>query len=70
MGVAFGVSVIWRQFYPFGSARFVRCPESRSVVSRRLTMYYIGSDFNPCHGLCGGCPPLGGSVMGGSTVSS
>ena len=40
-------------------------------VSRRLTMYYSGSDFNPCHGLCplyGGCPPLGGSVMGGSTV--
>ena len=34
-------------------------------------MYYSGSDFNPCHGLCplyGGCPPLGGSVMGGSTV--
>ena len=40
-------------------------------VSRRLTMYYSGSDFNLCHGLCplyGGCPPLGGSVMGGSTV--
>ena len=36
-------------------------------------MYYSGSDFNPCHGLCplyGGCPPLGGSVMGGSTVVS
>ena len=34
-------------------------------------MYYSGSDFNPCHGLCplyGGCQPLGGSVMGGSTV--
>ena len=40
-------------------------------VSQRLTMYYNGSDFNPCHGLCplyGGCPPLGGSVMGGSIV--
>ena len=36
-----------------------------------VTMYYSGSNFNPCHGLCplyGGCSPLGGSVMGGSTV--
>ena len=42
-------------------------------VSGRLTMYYSGSDFNPCHRLCplyGGCPPLGESVMGGSTVYS
>ena len=34
-------------------------------------MYYSGSDFNWCHGLCplyGGCPPLRGSVRGGSTV--
>ena len=49
------------------------CPLSNreASVSRRLTMYYSRSDFNPCHGLCplhGGCPPLGGSVMGGSTV--
>ena len=50
------------------------CPLSgieKRPFHRRLTMYYSGSDFNPCHGLCplyGGCPPLGGSVMGGSTV--
>ena len=28
-------------------------------------MYYSGSDFNPCHGLCplyGGCPPLEGPL--------
>ena len=77
MGAASAVSVNRGNFAkktPLWSASFVRCPELRSVPFSEVdyVLYCIcGSDFNPCHEFCplyGGCPPLGGSVMGGSTV--
>ena len=68
MGAASGVRYK-SNFRPLGSPSFVAVRNREAFVSRRLTMYYSGSDFNPCHRICRGCPPLGGSVMGGSTVS-
>ena len=40
-------------------------------VSRRLEIHYLYGRIDRCHGVCplyGGCPHLGGSVNGGSTV--
>ena len=46
---------------PSGSTVLSAVRNREASVSRRLTMYYSDSDFNPCHGLCplyGGFPPL------------
>ena len=74
MGAASAVSVNRGNLHRknrYGAPVLSAVRNREASVFGRLTMYYSGSDFNPCHRLCplyGGCPPLGGSVMGGSTV--
>ena len=46
------IEAILRGKSPFGSVVLSAVRNREASASRRLTMYYSGSDFNPCHGLC------------------
>ncbi len=55
----------------FGSTKLVRNQELRSGPLVGGCFVFLDSDLNPCHSysvLYRGCPLVGGSVMGGSTV--
>ena len=46
------IEAILRGKSPFGSIVLSAVQNREVSASRRLTMYYSGSDFNLCHGLC------------------
>ena len=79
MGVAKCVSAFRRcNFVRKAASRdfvSVRCPEQRGtevVASQRLILYQIHAKMNRCFSAClfeRSCPPLGGSIKRGSTLS-